>query len=509
MPVEEFLIDGKPASELRVVDLKELLEKRGLSKSGSKQVLIGRLKESMLSEEKDESLSNIVENSMPENEGRVPNMEFHNLQMKSCGSNIVAQYLEKQQQALLAAKKAAMQTRATDARHSSNSSSHEESSIVSSVNNGSEKVDTQPSFSPMKKSEKLVEDEKKSGGVMEEQQKTEYIDEDKSEVDKTILQEAIIVEEKDSPNTPQIPENATLKTTDEEMNEHKNHELEESGVVSILEKEEPLMSKEDIDQESQENSEAISNPSLLESKEIVEREDHNADVATSDSDRAGEVESGSERSIEEQMEEQSSDHGDAVPDAVTSSKDMECNDLPESVSTTEKPARKRRWGSTTVGKRATVSISSDSLKDIVGDVKTAEVAMLETQVEEQEEQLDYDDEPIPKRIVLPREEGEKEDVATQATEKAAATTTRTANDDSSAAIQRARKIKMDEPEVTECIRVRPASPARRPIDRIIHVHGLTRPFNYKSWLSFLSSFGKFDVQNDFWIDNIKSHCLVR
>lgn len=42
---EEMYVDGLLISDLRVVDLKEQLEKRGLSKSGSKTVLVKRLKD--------------------------------------------------------------------------------------------------------------------------------------------------------------------------------------------------------------------------------------------------------------------------------------------------------------------------------------------------------------------------------------------------------------------------------------------------------------------------------
>jgi len=38
------LVDGKPLSSLRVVDLKQELEKRGISKSGSKKDLVDRLR---------------------------------------------------------------------------------------------------------------------------------------------------------------------------------------------------------------------------------------------------------------------------------------------------------------------------------------------------------------------------------------------------------------------------------------------------------------------------------
>ena len=45
-------INGKPLMSLRVVDLKDELEKRGLSKSGAKEALVQRLEEYILEHEK-------------------------------------------------------------------------------------------------------------------------------------------------------------------------------------------------------------------------------------------------------------------------------------------------------------------------------------------------------------------------------------------------------------------------------------------------------------------------
>lgn len=42
--LEDFLVDGRPLSTLRVVDLKKELEKRGLLKSGAKRDLVERLR---------------------------------------------------------------------------------------------------------------------------------------------------------------------------------------------------------------------------------------------------------------------------------------------------------------------------------------------------------------------------------------------------------------------------------------------------------------------------------
>ena len=41
---EDIHIDGKPISSLRVVDLRKECDKRGISKSGSKNQLVERLK---------------------------------------------------------------------------------------------------------------------------------------------------------------------------------------------------------------------------------------------------------------------------------------------------------------------------------------------------------------------------------------------------------------------------------------------------------------------------------
>ena len=44
MSGREVMVGGKPLSSLRVIDLKAELEKRGMSKSGSKKELADRLK---------------------------------------------------------------------------------------------------------------------------------------------------------------------------------------------------------------------------------------------------------------------------------------------------------------------------------------------------------------------------------------------------------------------------------------------------------------------------------
>ncbi|CAD5205899.1 unnamed protein product [Bursaphelenchus okinawaensis] len=66
-------------------------------------------------------------------------------------------------------------------------------------------------------------------------------------------------------------------------------------------------------------------------------------------------------------------------------------------------------------------------------------------------------------------------------------------------------------ETTELglVRVSPVSPAKHEEDVFIHVHRLRRPFTNKGLISLLKKFGEFDENEDFWIDTIKSNCIVK
>lgn len=58
------------------------------------------------------------------------------------------------------------------------------------------------------------------------------------------------------------------------------------------------------------------------------------------------------------------------------------------------------------------------------------------------------------------------------------------------------------------IRERSPSPPRHPVNRIIHIRCLTRPFTQKALHDLVGKFGSFD-KNEFWIDGIKSHCFIK
>lgn len=61
----------------------------------------------------------------------------------------------------------------------------------------------------------------------------------------------------------------------------------------------------------------------------------------------------------------------------------------------------------------------------------------------------------------------------------------------------------DEPEVV----VREPSPPRRPVNCVVHVMNLVRPFTLGQLKQLLGRTGKI-VESGFWINSIKSHCYV-
>lgn len=64
-------------------------------------------------------------------------------------------------------------------------------------------------------------------------------------------------------------------------------------------------------------------------------------------------------------------------------------------------------------------------------------------------------------------------------------------------------IEPDEPTAAG----RSPSPPRKPVSNIIHIRNLTRPFTLNQLKELLKRTGSL-VEESFWIDNIKSHCIV-
>lgn len=66
------------------------------------------------------------------------------------------------------------------------------------------------------------------------------------------------------------------------------------------------------------------------------------------------------------------------------------------------------------------------------------------------------------------------------------------------------KIPLNEPVIDKN---RMVSPPRFPVSKTVHVRNLVRPFTVNQLKALLSKTGEI-VEDSFWIDKIKSHCLV-
>lgn len=228
----------------------------------------------------------------------------------------------------------------------------------------------------------------------------------------------------------------------------------------------------------------------------------------------------------------------------------------------EKPAKKRKWGSKSATnvqnkqkKASSLPISTDSLKGLIPDIKPS-LKLAEPVTEE----MDYeDDEEMPTAPTEPQEDtrdvkiqrtvvqevkdnpdsptsssdetrekeekdekkteesGEKQEVKKTDIEKTenqtetitkTITVTKKEKKDPKIVRQISNKsavplIKPDEPEAAR----RSPSPARNPTSKIVHVRNLVRPFTLGQLKELLRRTGPI-VEEEFWIDKIKSHCFA-
>ncbi|XP_023230460.1 apoptotic chromatin condensation inducer in the nucleus-like isoform X2 [Centruroides sculpturatus] len=156
----------------------------------------------------------------------------------------------------------------------------------------------------------------------------------------------------------------------------------------------------------------------------------------------------------------------------------------QTLGNSERPQRKRRWGSSTkVATKPSVSISTDSLKDLIPDYK-----------------------PVVKNVVLSSEE-----------------LTPTANTPEEEALFGSQELNNQQteipgiPEISETDQVKedtskeesphPPTPPQNPPSCIIHIKNLVRPFTLQQLKQVLQKTGTI-VEGGFWIDKIKSKCYV-
>uniref|UniRef100_T1JN81 RRM domain-containing protein n=1 Tax=Strigamia maritima TaxID=126957 RepID=T1JN81_STRMM len=177
----------------------------------------------------------------------------------------------------------------------------------------------------------------------------------------------------------------------------------------------------------------------------------------------------------------------------------------ESPSEGDKPVRKRKWGSSTANtnKKTSIAISTDSLKCLIPDVKPLSTLLAAdnaldfnegpiSDVEDSHDNLANKEVRIVRTISQAKKEGEND--STQNDEKRA--------DDKTTTLTKPLSV-MDEP----VNRSKSPSPARNPVNRIVHIRNLVRPFTINQLKELLGRTGTL-VDGGFWTDKIKSKCYA-
>lgn len=224
----------------------------------------------------------------------------------------------------------------------------------------------------------------------------------------------------------------------------------------------------------------------------------------------------------------------------------------------EKPARKRKWGSSSrqsqdskvPRKTSNIAISTDSLKGLIPDVRpimsepvldVADEEKLSDQEEDKRDVVkirrtvvmkDEDERTVEEGETEEVEEGEEQDEATneqeedveESEEKMEVMEDREKKDEEEHTVikKKIEKVKQKaEPTIVRRLSKpttplveteepmaarRSPSPSRNPVNKIIHIRNLVRPFTLNQLKDLLQRTGTL-IDEYFWIDKIKSHCF--
>ncbi|CAJ0936763.1 unnamed protein product [Ranitomeya imitator] len=208
-----------------------------------------------------------------------------------------------------------------------------------------------------------------------------------------------------------------------------------------------------------------------------------------------------------------------------------CSSQPSPASTTNSdsegahPARRRRWGASTATtqKKPSISISTESLKSLIPEIKEIkqEAVVVPAEVQEngqEEDEVTYpnqtEDAPSTEPELVPVERApsppsSEQEVKKPLPESPAQAEVRVTLGDTllrrSISQQKTGvSITIDDPVRTAS--QQPSPPRRKP-SCIVHICNLVRPFTLGQLKELLSRTGAI-VEDHFWIDKIKSHCYV-
>ncbi|KAL3997725.1 SAP domain family protein [Acanthocheilonema viteae] len=509
----EPFIGGRPISEMKVVELKEELGKRGLSKIGNKNALYERLKEYLLTEV----------NAKCESEVQSTAVESPQRDLTSPPNPLVAEYLAKQQTALREARKDAEAVRRV--------SSGDDSSPI-----------REKSISAMRRSRRgrstATVVEKPAESVV-----TSETEQDPMEADS--FQEGVEVQpkihnieetENDGGASFEILKKETNVSVDSVSTAIKMKISEETERTEAEYDETRLMSDQQLVDVEERYPADTKHVSELQKKreDKDEEEDAVSDVASSDtgtasqsrSEAADESNASWEQPVD--LEELSNQEVMEAADDASEEKILERTKRTSTMQTktTLTQEKKRRWKPSEAAHSAnsvvTVSVTKHKEEEIeideqedIPDTHASAISDFKEELSDTKdkmEELDYE-EPVQSSVA---EVAEEVKAAVEVSERRKERTFE--RDDKYTKRSGISYVSKRSPTpdkqleshttVDGFVRERRVSPARYPVNQVIMIRQLTRPYTVKQLQQLLSTFGTI-VEGGFWIDNIKSTCIAK
>ncbi|KAF6036362.1 ACIN1 [Bugula neritina] len=195
--------------------------------------------------------------------------------------------------------------------------------------------------------------------------------------------------------------------------------------------------------------------------------------------------------------------------------------------------KKRKWGGSRGKKpsdKKNISISTESLKEIMPDLKTSidsevvngaavpEVVEVDSAPspgeKETKRRRQSSPEPVPSEGKAKRDERKSVEVRKTKKEEVQEEVMLSSEGDlSDGEIKVVKKVVKPSQTISlpvaEPVHVRKVSPPRNPVNKTIHVQFLTRPFTIGQLKELLSKYGALcEAEGSFWINKIKSHCYA-
>ncbi|XP_064641650.1 apoptotic chromatin condensation inducer in the nucleus-like isoform X2 [Lineus longissimus] len=513
-----LVLGGRPIGELRVADLKKELEGRGLSKTGVKKELVQRLSESLLKERGSESGDDSdghQERGRKQNAGR-----GHSSSRSSSGSSS-------------SGSESRSRSRSIDDKSSSSSDS-ESRSRSRSASSSSSSAPGSPSPKKQSSSKKM---EKPGRGVDNGTSRVEEMKESSAQRSPLKLK---IRMDMASPERSHVETVVPLafkeKKKEPKAVEKQAPEPSKPEADTTKDEKQPKVEEEDMDVGSPQKEKDVEVESP---KRRISIEDSQGDkritVDSSKEDQQIAVTSVKDdrRIVQEKEEDESNDSqpNSTTTDVLDVKETDEIERKEEDLKQEPRPPRKRRWGGRKVSPKRQISISSESLKGLIPDVKPILAVDTPAEVEVVKEEAASDHE---------KEDGEAEDDGDDDDEhkdmKIRRTVTQVVSsedrrevlaEEDHLKVQEDMEIPDVEPKVKSPPQIirklsrskplvvadepqkarRSPSPPKHPTSRVIHIRNLVRPFTLRQLKELLERTGKL-TEGGFWIDKIKSHCLV-